>query len=266
MILNLSGGSNNSLNFKVVGGTTQPTNPKENTIWVNTNVDITGYAFSETEPTSKSNGMVWFCVGSNSTASFNAIKKDIIMVYPVSVKQYSSSGWGGSWVEKEAKIYMNGGWVVLGVKTLWIFKSGTGLGQGFTGFTNATCNAWSITQNVEELYVRSSEPTVIGLNESIDVTNYKTLNFSGISCDFNANGNANETWIGIFVAKENGTLIGEIGIGSTTQMGGNLVTNKSASYDVSNIKEKVYLGVYFATSAAYPISITGLTIGNIWID
>ena len=33
----LSGGG---LNFKIVGGTTEPTNPKENTVWINTDVDI----------------------------------------------------------------------------------------------------------------------------------------------------------------------------------------------------------------------------------
>lgn len=38
------------LNFKVVGGTTAPANPKENTIWVNTDTDINGYIFSGEDP------------------------------------------------------------------------------------------------------------------------------------------------------------------------------------------------------------------------
>lgn len=36
------------LNFEVVGGTTQPANPKENTIWINTDVEITRWYFSAT--------------------------------------------------------------------------------------------------------------------------------------------------------------------------------------------------------------------------
>ena len=36
-------GGGGGLNLKVVGGTTQPTNPRENTIWVNTTTAITGY-------------------------------------------------------------------------------------------------------------------------------------------------------------------------------------------------------------------------------
>lgn len=38
------------LNFKVVGGTSVPSNPKENTIWVNTNTKIPGYIFSNKDP------------------------------------------------------------------------------------------------------------------------------------------------------------------------------------------------------------------------
>ena len=43
-------GSGAPLNFKIVGGTTEPTNPKENMIWVNTDQKITGWNFSATDP------------------------------------------------------------------------------------------------------------------------------------------------------------------------------------------------------------------------
>ncbi|MBE7016641.1 MAG: hypothetical protein E7420_00585 [Ruminococcaceae bacterium] len=49
MIFNMSGGGT-SLNFKVVGGTTQPSNPKENTVWVNTDVDIPYWVFAPKNP------------------------------------------------------------------------------------------------------------------------------------------------------------------------------------------------------------------------
>ena len=51
------GGGIAGLNFKVVGGTTQPTNPKENTIWVNTNTDITSWVFSAGQPESPTEGL-----------------------------------------------------------------------------------------------------------------------------------------------------------------------------------------------------------------
>lgn len=51
MIYVLSGGGT-SLNYSVVGGTTEPTSPKENMIWVNTETEITSHVFSATEPVS----------------------------------------------------------------------------------------------------------------------------------------------------------------------------------------------------------------------
>lgn len=48
-ILHGSGGSN-PLNFKVVGGTSAPSNPRENTIWLNTDTEITSWDFSATQP------------------------------------------------------------------------------------------------------------------------------------------------------------------------------------------------------------------------
>lgn len=45
---NVGGGA--GLNFKVVGGTSAPASPKENTIWVNTDDEITGWVFSTKRP------------------------------------------------------------------------------------------------------------------------------------------------------------------------------------------------------------------------
>ena len=51
---NAGGGAGGGLNFKVVGGTSAPASPKENTIWVNTSTAITSWDFSATEPTKRS--------------------------------------------------------------------------------------------------------------------------------------------------------------------------------------------------------------------
>ena len=104
MIYVLSGGA--GLNFKVVGGTSQPTNPKENTIWVNTDTAISSWTFSTTKPESHVEGMVWIPTGISSSTPINALKKNGIEVNPVSAKQYVS----GVWVSKNGKIYKNGKW------------------------------------------------------------------------------------------------------------------------------------------------------------
>lgn len=100
MIFNMSGGGA-TMNFKVVGGTTAPINPNENTIWINTATQITSYSFSATEPSSVEPGMVWISVGTASNVAFSATKKNPIMVYPLSAKQYVS----GAWVSVTAMTY-----------------------------------------------------------------------------------------------------------------------------------------------------------------
>lgn len=107
MIFNVSGGGGTALNFRVVGGTTAPTNPAENCIWVNTDTPITSWIFSATEPSPAEAGMVWITTGTSSTVEFNALKKNGIQVYPLSVKQYV----GGAFVDKTAKSYQEGNWV-----------------------------------------------------------------------------------------------------------------------------------------------------------
>ena len=94
------------LNFSVVGGTTQPTNPIENMIWVNTDVEITSWIFSVSEPSVKEEGMVWFSTSTDSNVEFNVLENNSIQVYPIAAKQYIN----GVWVTKTAKSYQNGQW------------------------------------------------------------------------------------------------------------------------------------------------------------
>lgn len=98
-------GGANPLNFQVVGNP-QPSTAKENTIWVDTD-RINNYYFSATQPENMAEYDVWFPTGTSSTVAFSATKKNPIMVYPLSAKQYVS----GAWVDKTAKSYQGGKWV-----------------------------------------------------------------------------------------------------------------------------------------------------------
>ena len=96
-----------SLSFSVVGGTTQPSSPAENTVWVNTSTTISSWVFSSTTPSSPQEGMVWFLTGTSSNVEFNVLNKNDIRVYPLSTKQYVS----GAWVDKIVASYTNGAWI-----------------------------------------------------------------------------------------------------------------------------------------------------------
>lgn len=101
------------LNFAVIGGTSTPSNPVENTVWVNTDTDIKDWQFSETQPSERtdgtplSGGEVWFSTGLNTKIKFNALKKHNITVSPNGCKQYID----GVWVDKIAMIYQSSVWI-----------------------------------------------------------------------------------------------------------------------------------------------------------
>ena len=123
-----SAGILGGLNFNLVGGVTQPADPKENTIWVNTDVPITGWALSFAEPSEPEEGMVWIVTGTSSKVAFNALKKNTLMVYPTTCKQFVN----GAWNNVTAKSYIGGEWVdwlaylfseSSGQQVPWVFKA-----------------------------------------------------------------------------------------------------------------------------------------------
>lgn len=147
LILNLGGSGGASLNFKIVGNP-QPSNPAENTIWVDTDTAITGWAFSATEP-DLIDGFVWISVGTSSSAEFNALKKNNITVYPVSAKQCI----GGEWVTKTAKSYQNGELVDWAADTV-LYNSGV-FNEDVAHFSSKTPDAATITYDTSYINMKT---------------------------------------------------------------------------------------------------------------
>lgn len=169
------GGGIGGLNFEVVGGTTQPTSPKENTIWVNTDIAITEWVFSSAQPTG-SDGMVWFYTSTVSPAAFNALKKNELQIYPIYAKQYID----GTWVDVQPKTYQNGNWVDW---ILVIFNENTPE-TDFNIFTR-TNGQFSVTNGtivISYADFRNSE-VIFARKERINTSGYTKIilegNFSG---------------------------------------------------------------------------------------
>lgn len=122
MIMNMVGGGGAGLNFAVKAYASKEvmlaTTAKENTIGVVASA-ISEWAFSATEPEFPVENMVWIMVGSSSPVAFSAIRKNTIMVYPVSVMQYVE----GAWVTTEAFIYQ-GEWVQFSYLTVYLYNNG----------------------------------------------------------------------------------------------------------------------------------------------
>ena len=100
--------ANGDINFQIIGGTTQPENPKENTLWVDTSEAITGWTFRTDEPNDPVEGMVWL-EHQHVGTEFNAITENSIYVKLAAVFQYKD----GSWENRDAEIYQNGEWSVV---------------------------------------------------------------------------------------------------------------------------------------------------------
>ena len=157
------------LNFKIVGGTTQPASPKENTIWVNTDLEITGWAFDNTAPEYLTTGGVWFRTSGASITSFNALKKNTIKVYPVSCYQWN----GNTYVRKTCLIFTNNKWNELG---LILYENGVLYNnQNFVAY--GTGGSASVTHGANSIRVTlgSNANAYCRLDQPVDVTNYSTV-------------------------------------------------------------------------------------------
>ena len=171
MIINESGGGA-GLNLKVVGGTAAPASPKENTVWVNTDTEISSYAFSATQPENPTEGMVWFATGVSSSAAMNIDKKNTVMLYPLSCKQYID----GSWINKKAQSYVDK-WNTL---RLTLYKAGDefeDITKGWIPYKRVTLNKTSEYLQAIPTEMYSSHFGIVLTEKTIDFTERSTLFF-----------------------------------------------------------------------------------------
>jgi hypothetical protein len=167
-----TGGGGGGLNFRVIGGTTAPSNPKENDIWVNTDEKITSYTISATAPETPIPGMVWITPGASGDAFVVVTKKNPINVYPISAKQYVSS----KWEDVVAKNYQDGEWVDWWSGELYepgnMYEKYTGgWQQGETigaGTTNVTDTGITLSTN-------SGARVHVETKQKVEFGDYKTL-------------------------------------------------------------------------------------------
>lgn len=196
MILNMNMNSREtSLNFKIIGGTTQPTNPTENMIWVNTDVDISSWTFSVEEPSNPVESMVWFNTDRSSLVEFNALKENTLHVYPCSSYQYIDN----IWTDVVSYTYQNGEWSEWWTGQLfdngnqWKNVTGGWTDKGYTFYDYGWDNTESKYTYVDtvisgKIYLANQGALSISCaatKEKVDLTKYNTL---FIQSDYHSNG------------------------------------------------------------------------------
>lgn len=233
------GGVSGGLDFVVVGGTKSPEKAAENTVWINTDVEITDYVFTATEPASPVAGMVWIELADGGGYKIAApVDGNYINLYLGAVNQYV----GGEWVEKEAAIYQSGAWVEL--SNAWeLFNEVDGFASGYSGSgTDSNSAAEVLTDSVGKYLLF---PSGGGYNRmsyvepAVDLTEYNTLEIYGHTT---AQVTSLKRYFGVWAAEptSSDTPVANVDM---------IDTLSSYTMDISALSGKYYLGTQYSTCA-----------------
>ena len=162
------GGAGTSLNFDIKAYETEAdvlaATPKENTIGVVTSTPISSWTLSAIQPESIEDGMLWIKLGSSSDVEFNALKKNAIVICPLSASQYINGGW----VDVEAMSYKSGSWI----NWLTYILNKDNLYNGWTKTGGLTA---AVTSDGVLITVNDSYGTYY-YNDKFDVSKFSSLN------------------------------------------------------------------------------------------
>lgn len=115
MIVNMIGNGvsagSSGVNFKLVCASSQPASPSENTIWVKTSTSPTIWSMidnvSKSTNTADSTIIITYLASNNLSKTFNALKKNELLIKLTKCYQRISS----KWVSMDAYIYTNNKWI-----------------------------------------------------------------------------------------------------------------------------------------------------------
>lgn len=241
-------------NFEIVGGTTEPVNPADNTIWINTGVTIGEWQLAYSEPATRTDGNklaagdVWLLLSTKSNVSISLSRKFYIQACIIGAYQ-----WDGSvWIPCEFAGYVDGEWKT----TVLLYYSPTdGVYGGDWLFSRSdTSNKTTERINVYADHDPIDISIAIGLTP-IDVTNLTTV-YINISAFARSSDSATRNYVGLTDNRTDVTTDGLFYIKSDPIENAQLV-----SLDVSTMT-----GLYYPKIQAYNHSETSGTKSYITVD
>jgi len=253
-----AGGGSSNLNFQVKAYASEsdlPATEKENTIAVFTDVPITSRYFSPEAPAGEE-GMAWIETGTTSQVEFNALKKNILMVCPIVARQYVN----GTWVERQAKSFLNGEWV--GWWNGYLFDYGDDYANITGGFVYKKTSGLGVTvKNNTDGSIEFIPPGGENTGEclyhtanKIDLTHYSTLHFYGRIWDYNK---WNLVGVGVYSA------IGSEETENRVALIGNYQDQSQKEYtlDISQLTGSFYISVFAGSHRNY----SELVMCKLWL-
>lgn len=133
----------------------------------------------------------------------------------------------------------------LTVTKQYIFKTGTGLGSGVSGFTcsrgSATVNTTQITATLPSY---GGKKTTFLTTQTVDVTNYKTVTFEGVTASWSGTGAYNHQ---MYLTAGDASV--KVGAGNSDQYPDKVMSSDGTfRIDVSALSGKIQIGGYYSCS------------------
>ena len=240
-----------AVGFEIVGGLDRPGNPSENTIWVDTDTAVTGWALSAGRPIDPVNGYLWIETGPRSDIAFNVLRDNAIIIMPVAARQYVDGGW----VDKAAMIYQDGEWVDFIDWTQWIVKDG--LTKYEIGAKGAVPNSqWT---GVAEMTVTQRDSCIeVSASKGFGMVFIGPISLTGVS-SVSIDGTFDITSDSSYAAYCSLNVWSSIGTYITSgKVAGEALTATGATLDVSSLEGDYYIG--FSIRGASTQYVTNLYV------
>ena len=261
MIYNMIGGGANQLNFKVVGSATEPSNPAENTIWVQTSISLTTVEFSDQQVSPSWAMPAGYCYISidggywssdyDARPAFDLVHKEKLIVYVEPKAVYlNTDGTASGWASVNAYIYKSGAWVDW---IITLYKNGVEK-VPFEAYTS------NVTEDSSYLIIHPAHNNfgIWGTSSPIDLTGKKSVDASFYNMKSNSTFVFHE--VKVMVAKSKITNSADaIAVKADTAL-----TEGTLSLDISNLSGEYYVAVQFyhtsSNNASASVRFTGVTL------
>ena len=241
-ILVRRGGS--GLDFRVLGGESAPSAPREKDIWVSTAQPIRAFALSTEQPQGQE-GLLWIQAGSASPVAFPADRRGQLRVYPERCFLYS----GGAWAAKTAKSYLGGAWVDW---RTYLFREGEGPVNAFrvTSYNDTVVDGAVTTESIRI----SSSYNAVGQRGLSSLSPIDLSGFQKLYVELIANTNNWTMGVALGQILYNTSLVRSSGTIPTLAN-----QRKTVAIDVSELT-----GLYYVGGKNGADETTNVTIYKIW--
>jgi len=254
------------LNFTLAGGTSEPANPKENTIWISTEQRITGWAFSPAEPETPQEGMVWIYTVNAAGIEINVLRRNAVELLLRHARQMID----GAWTPVEMRVYRDGQW---SAAKAYLYRNGneyealTGGFKTHKGSDNGTGSS-TFEKRENELYIYNK----IGSNcVSAWRASYYTVNqidpsgFKKLCAQTHSTNPTSRHRLVIAKTYQNAYKVDSgthIARADTVLVSGDVLLE----IDLSGVTESFFVGIGLATSYNDPDDQGDMTISEIWME